>query len=208
VTLPAPTFDRVTRDPVSWRGNGFEVRDANDAFLFALPPTVGLRDGMGTPDPYEWDRAPGSVAWFPLGDGIGSQRPLVRLDGQWSYRTLEEAMLHTATIEELLPRARSLYWRGSFVTLLDLRFPGSVLMTSGARFVDTTYAVTLNTTVPVTRRTLTSIFPLGKLRVTSLSGGIATVEPLTGVTLQTTTFTLSGANGAAFTFPALEASYG
>ncbi len=194
-------------NPASWRGDCFELRGANDEFLFAFPPTVGLREGMGLTDPYQWDRAPGSAAWFPLGDGIGTARPLVTLTGQWTYRSREEALIHTSNIESLLPLARSLWWQGSFVTLLDLRFPGSCLMSSGTRFVDTTYTCTLNTTVPVTRKTLSSMFPLGKLRITRMGTGDATVEPLTGVSTQPGTFVLQG-DGQSFTFQTLEATYG
>lgn len=197
-----------TRDPASWRGDCFEVRGAEDRFLFAFPPTVGLRDGMGAADPYQWDRAPGSAMWFPLGDGIGSARPLVSLTGQWTYRTKGEALIHTSNIERLLPEARSLWWQGAFVTLLDLRFPGSCLMSAGARFIDTTYTCTLNTTVPVTRKTLTAMFPLGKLRITRMSTGDATVEPLTGVTTQPGTYVMTGHDGTAFVFKTLEATYG
>lgn len=50
-------------------------------------------------------------------------------------------------------------------------------------------------------------FPLGALRVTSISGGEAEVIPLPGVTVRDSEFILEG-DGETFTFPALEANYG
>lgn len=206
---PDLTFDDgVTLDPASWRDVSFELRDVSEGFLVALPPTVGFREELGTADPYEWDHPPGSDRWFGLGDGIPKTRPQMRLDGNWTYRNDEEALIHTAAVEDAMPYARSVWWRGQFLMLLDAQRPGTSLVRAGTRLTETSFNITLNTTERVTRASLLAIYPLRKLKVLGTNGGEATVEPLTGVNTNRSSYLLVADDGTSFTFDALEATYG
>ncbi|MHA0043022.1 hypothetical protein [Deinococcus sp. PEB2-63] len=211
--MPTPAVDPTWAtgpdlSPASWRDVNFELRDISEDFLVALPPTVGFREALGTPDPYTWDHPPLTDRWFPRGDGVPRIRPIMTLTGSWTYQDDEEALIHTAAIEDAMPYARSVWWRGQFLMLLDATRPGNTLITSGTRLRETTFNVSLNTVERVTRSSLLAIYPLRKLRIEEIGGGAATLTPLKGVSTQRGQFLLVTDDGTAFSFDTLEATYG
>ncbi|WP_019584666.1 hypothetical protein [Deinococcus apachensis] len=209
MAVPELTYVNL-RDPATWRDLSFELRDQAGNSLFALPPTVGLREEMGDSDPYTWQRSPGSGKFFPLGDGLPTTRPTTLLTGQYAYPTVDLALSHTATIHERMPLARSLYWRGLFISALDATWPGSALIASRDRLTVTSFNVTLNTVTRLTRANLAASadYPLGKFRITGQGPGYALVEPLDGVTVTQGTLVLEGPDGQTFPFNTLEANGG
>ncbi|MFC4428023.1 hypothetical protein [Deinococcus navajonensis] len=134
---PNPTWF----DPSTWPT--FALHGPN-GLLIRLPPTVKPTSPLGQPDPYTWDRPPGSGAWFALGDGLPTQRPTLTLEGVWKYNSREEALAGMAAIQAVLPLATSLYWVGQPFQDLDLTFPGSYLATFGASANDLTHRLVLN----------------------------------------------------------------
>lgn len=140
-------------DPDFWTGWAFEFYRQGRP-LTALPPTVGLTGDLGTEDPWEYDRAPGSGVWRRYGDGLARTRPTLALGGTHLYRSDAEALEHTADVEASLAQADALYWRGRWVCDLDTAVPGTVRTSTGANFRETTFALSLNPLTPVTRQTL------------------------------------------------------
>lgn len=142
--------------PESWYGWGFEFSASGQA-LVALPPTITFKGDLGAADPYEYDHAPYSDAWFRLGDGVARDRPLLLLGGSHTYRNVAEALAHTAQIEQALAIADQVSWRGQPLAQLNPAFTNTALFSTGDRFVDTTFSLTLNTLTRVTRATLAEV---------------------------------------------------
>lgn len=114
--------------------------------LVALPPTLGFREPLGRADPFEWDHAPGSAVWFPLGDGIPAARPQLTIGGTWMYGSDDAAMVAASEIHRACRRADSVMFRGR--QLADLRpdLPGTCRASHGTRYREVTYTLTLNLT--------------------------------------------------------------
>lgn len=151
----SPAFRFTQRDlwnPADWPGWGFELL-WGDQSLVALPPSIGL-DELGTTDGSSYDHPPFSDVWFRLGDGVPQERPLLRLSGQHTYRTVEEALDHVAQVEQAARVADRLLWQGRLVAQLDNTFGGTVRTRTGATFVNTTFNITLSTLTRVTRQSL------------------------------------------------------
>lgn len=104
----------------------FSLHAAGGALLVALPPTVGFPDELGEPDPYEWDRPPGSSAgWFALGDGLPRQRPITTLAGAWLYDSIDAALVAINAIDTAVKVAAELHWCGKKIADLNALRPGS-----------------------------------------------------------------------------------
>lgn len=124
------------------------------AVLVALPPTLGFREPLGRADPFEWDRAPGSAVWFPLGDGIPAPRPQLTIGGTWMYGSDDAAMLAASEIHRACRRADSVKFRGQPLARLRADLPGTCQVVHGTRLREVTYTLTLNPTKPLDPETI------------------------------------------------------
>lgn len=118
--------------------------------LANLPPTLGFRGSLGRPDPYEWDRPPGSSVYFPLGDGLPRERPQLSITGTHLYHTDDEAMQDAAEIHRACRLADQVMFRGRHLCSLRPDLPGICEAAHGERYREVTYTLTLNPTKPIT----------------------------------------------------------
>lgn len=133
----------------NWPPLSFALVGAGGEILAALPPTVGFDGLIGQPDPYTWERAPGSAAWFPLGDGLPKEPYQIKLRGDWTYRTVKEAAGQTARITAALREATALHWCGQQLAELNPLFAGVHQYSTGARYIDVTHLLTCYTSGPL-----------------------------------------------------------
>ncbi len=147
MTLPTPSYHPPAL-------TGFSLHDASGVLLCELPGTLRIASAIGNDDPYEWDRPPGSSAWFPLGDGIGRERPQATLSGRVIYPDGDAAIGGTALIHQSLRRARTVQFRGRHFATLRSDLPGLCRVEWGERLHDLTLTLTLNLTAPLTPETL------------------------------------------------------
>lgn len=173
MTLPEPSY-------LPDAAAGFRLETGAGTVLAALPPTLRPTTPLGQPRALEWERAPYSEVWRPVGDNLPSEPPALTLQGTQHYATADEALTDMATIQRAVSAASRLTWGGRTFCLLRTDRRGLYLPSYGER------ATLVNH--------LLNLYPLGEITPLSLTGAPGTPTPTppaegSGYTL---TLTLSG----------------
>jgi hypothetical protein len=133
---------------------GFTLHRADGTLLWTLPPNTRITSTLGKPDPYTWDRSPGSPNWFPLGDEFGSVRPVVTLAYTWVYPNDDAAINEAKEVERALRLTTFVQLRGAAFAELSSDAPGFCSTQFGARLKEVTQILTLNTLTTLTAEAL------------------------------------------------------
>ncbi len=135
----------------------FTLHDATGALLTEIPGTVGWRNSPYQGDPYTWERSPGSLVPFALGDGGWRERPTIELSGTSHYRSRSTLFQTMAAQRDALKIAREVRMYGEHLADLSPEFPGAYTPTWNDRVHSLTHKYVLNITAPVTVETLNAI---------------------------------------------------